>query len=108
MNCIPDSSSLKDLWTDSPDYRQCYQSDHDVEAVLELLDLISAQALVDIGCGNGAFAVAAARRYPACRVWAFDALGSAIAECRASGGDLLQANLSAAVAWANSVPLSEA
>jgi SAM-dependent methyltransferase len=108
MHNSPDTSKLKDLWSESPEYQRCYQSDEDVEAVLDLLDLDSAQVLVDIGCGNGAFAIAAAAKFPACRVWAFDALDSAVDECRARAGELLQINLSVTLAWAHSVPLADA
>lgn len=105
MNNTTDSQNLKDLWTDSSDYRRCYQTEDDVETTLRLLDLNGARGLVDVGCGNGAFAVTAARRYPACRVWAFDALRSAVDECRARGGDLPASNLIADVAWAHALPL---
>jgi SAM-dependent methyltransferase len=99
---------LKDLWTTSSDYRQCYQTDEDVETVLRQLDLGGARGMVDVGCGNGAFAVEAARRHPRCRVWALDALASAAAECRARAAGLPGANLFAAVAWAHALPLPEA
>jgi 2-polyprenyl-3-methyl-5-hydroxy-6-metoxy-1,4-benzoquinol methylase len=98
---------LKDLWSDSPDYRQNYQADDEVEAILGCLGLSAASGLVDIGCGNGAFSIAAAQRHPACRVWAFDALESAVSECRAKAGALLQANLSVGTAWADSIPLGD-
>ena len=99
---------LKDIWTDSPEYRRNYQTDDDIEAILGCLGLSTASGLVDVGCGNWAFSVAAAERYPACRVWAFDALESAVSECCAKAGDLLHANLSVATAWAHSIPLGDA
>lgn len=99
---------LKDLWTNSADYRRNYQTDVDVEAILRLLDLSTASGLVDIGCGNGVFSVAAAQRHPSCQVWAFDALESAVSECRAQAGDLHHANLSLGTAWADSIPLGDA
>ena len=71
----------KDIWTNSPDYRRHYQTDGDIEAILGCLSLSTASGLVDIGCRNGAFSIAAAQRYPACRVWALDALESAVSEC---------------------------
>src|SRR5437660_744934 len=77
---------LKDLWSDSADYRRNYQTDDDIETILRLLRVSTASGLVDIGCGNGAFAITAAQRHPACRVWAFDALESAVAECRTIAG----------------------
>jgi ubiquinone/menaquinone biosynthesis C-methylase UbiE len=107
MNSMPSLPTLKDLWTKSPGYRQCYQTSDDIDMAIALLDLAGATRLVDVGCGNGAFAIAAARRYPACRVRAFDALESAVAHCRAAGADLLQTNLTVDVAWADSLPLGD-
>jgi SAM-dependent methyltransferase len=95
---------MKDLWTDSPDYRRCYQREDDIDEVLAMLDLERARGLVDIGCGNGAFAVTAATRHPTCRVWAFDALESAVAECRARAGELVCTD----VAPAHALPLPDA
>jgi cyclopropane fatty-acyl-phospholipid synthase-like methyltransferase len=91
MNTTPAAATLKDLWTENPGYRQSYQNSDDIDVAIALLDLAGATRLVDVGCGNGAFAIAAARRYPACRVRAFDALESAVAHGRAAGADLLQA-----------------
>jgi len=96
---------MRDLWTHSANYRKSYQTDDDVEAIITLLDLDGAMALVDVGCGNGAFAIAAAGRYPGCRVRAFDALESAVAECRrrAEGA----ANIVAQTASAHALPLAD-
>jgi SAM-dependent methyltransferase len=96
---------LRDGWTHDPDYRSCYQKADDVESVLRLLALTPNCSLVDVGCGNGAFAIAAARKEPACRVWAFDALDSAVAECKAKAAGL--ANIDTAKAWADSIPLAD-
>jgi ubiquinone/menaquinone biosynthesis C-methylase UbiE len=100
------NNRLNDNWTHDPDYRRCYQTEEDVKAVLGLLSLDRASSLVDVGCGNGAFAVVAARAYPACRVWAFDALESAVVECRKAAEGLT--NLRADVAQAHSIPLPDA
>jgi ubiquinone/menaquinone biosynthesis C-methylase UbiE len=108
MSHTTGSRNLQDLWTDSSEYRRCYQTDDEVDRVLGLLGLEDARGMVDVGCGNGAFAVAAARRHPGCRVCAFDALESAAAECRARARDLLWPNLFAAVAWAHALPLPDA
>lgn len=98
---------MKDLWTDSPDYRRHYQSVDEVDDVLALLALEGARGLVDVGCGNGAFAVAAAAKDPALRVWAFDALESAVAECRRRADALPGANVVTGVAWAHELPLDD-
>jgi len=98
---------LKDLWSESAEYRQRYQTNDDLQDIVQSLALDNARGLVDIGCGNGAFAILAARTFPRCRVWAFDALESAISECLAAG-DLLANNLRADVAWAHALPLPDA
>lgn len=95
---------LKDGWTHDPDYRRCYQTEDDVETILRLLTLTPHCSLVDIGSGNGAFAIAAARKHPDCRVWAFDGLDSAVAECKAKAAGLV--NVHAEKAWAHSIPLA--
>ena len=51
---------------------------------MELLELDRAAAFLDLGCGNGAFALAAARAYPECQIHACDLLESATAECAKS------------------------
>lgn len=99
--------NLRDLWTDSDAYRTLYQRPQEVDTVLRLLRLGEAHRLVDIGCGNGAFAIAAARRFPDLRVFAYDILDSAITECRARGADLLGKNLRAETAEADSIPLPD-
>jgi ubiquinone/menaquinone biosynthesis C-methylase UbiE len=99
---------VKDLWTHSDQYRHNYQTDDDVQEILALLQLDHARDLVDIGCGNGAFAIAAAMRYPVCRVWAFDALESAVTTCRDNAREASASNLAATVAWANDLPLGDA
>ncbi len=99
-----DNLGLRDGWTHDPDYRRCYQTEDDVETILRLLALTPHCSLVDVGCGNGAFAIAAARRQPDCRVWAFDALDLAVAECKAKAAGLV--NVRAERAWAHSIPLA--
>ena len=95
---------LHDIWTNSQEYRA--EQVPEIHDIVRLLDLKHASALVDMGCGNGAFAVAAARAHPHCRVWAFDALDSAIAECRAAAADLPSDQFRTGVAWAQSLPLA--
>ena len=101
------NAELVDLWTTSSDYRQQFQGDDEVQTILSLLDLERATSLADVGCGNGAFALAAARRYAQCRVWAFDALASAVDECGAQAAELGD-RLRTSVARAESIPLSDA
>jgi SAM-dependent methyltransferase len=97
---------LKDAWTHDPDYRRCYQTADDIHTILALLALGPGSRLVDIGCGNGAFAIAAAQSHPSCRVWAFDAMDSAVAECKARAAKL--PNMQVEKAWADSLPLADA
>ncbi len=95
---------LKDGWTHDPDYRRCYQTEDDVESILGLLILGQGLTLLDIGCGNGAFAIAAAQKNFGCQVWAFDALESAIAQCKVEASAL--PDFRAEVAWAHAIPLA--
>ncbi len=95
---------LRDGWTHDADYRRCYQTEDDVETILRLLALTPECRLVDVGCGNGAFAIAAARKEPGCCVWGFDALDSAVAECKQKAAGLV--NVHAEHAWAHSIPLA--
>ena len=98
--------ALRDGWTHDLDYRRCYQTEDDLQTILRLLALTPGCSLVDVGCGNGAFAIAAANNCPDCQVWAFDALDSAIAECQAKAAGL--ENLRAAKGWAHALPLASA
>ncbi len=100
------NAALKDAWTHDPDYRRCFQTADDIRQILDLLALEKASGLADIGCGNGAFAIAAAQSYPQLPVWAFDALDSAVAECRRQANGL--PNLQAEIAWAQALPLPDA
>jgi SAM-dependent methyltransferase len=76
--------ALRDLWSNSSTYRAECQTGDDVAATLPLLDLPSARALADVGCGNGVFSIAAARAQPGLKVYAYDALESAIEAYRAA------------------------
>lgn len=99
--------TIKDLWTTDASYQALYQGGDEVETVVRLLDVDDAAALADLGCGNGAFAIAAARRSDRLKVFAFDAIESAVAEARARAADL-GARFVAEVAWVESVPLADA
>ena len=94
---------VKDLWTHSAEYRRALQSDEQLAEVVRLLELDAASSLVDVGCGNGAFAIEAARKYPNCRVTACDVLESAVAQCRKAGADLR--NLEVLQVGADAIPL---
>lgn len=98
---------LKDLWSRSIEYRDAYQDADEIETIVRLLELERAESLVDAGCGNGAFAIAAARANPRLQVWAFDALPSAVAEC-GPAATALGGRFAACVAWAESLPLPDA
>lgn len=104
---MKDDSTMKDMWSCSAGYRRAYQDERQIEAVIRLLRLDGATGLVDIGCGNGVFAIEAARRHPDCQVWCCDPLQSAIAECRRRAADAQTKNLRAFVASAESVPLPD-
>jgi SAM-dependent methyltransferase len=110
MKSASETPVLRDLWTTSPEYRQLYQPPDELASVVRLLEMESATALVDVGCGNGAFAIAVAQANPTCRVWAFDALKSATTQCQAAA---LAAGLGAdgftvGEAFAESIPLPDA
>jgi ubiquinone/menaquinone biosynthesis C-methylase UbiE len=101
------AQSLKDIWTKSFKYRTLYQTPEEIESVLALLRLEAGTTLVDVGCGNGAFAIAATRRFPDLQVLAYDILDSAVMECRARAADLPGKNLRAEAAQADSIPLPD-
>jgi len=103
-------TKLKDLWSNSTDYRVQCQGADEIGTIVRLLDLAQAEALVDIGCGNGAFAVPAAVANPRCKVWAFDALESATSQCQAaaSAAGVGADRITIAQAWAESIPLPDA
>ena len=105
MSKTNDNPSIKDRWTCSGGYRQAYQNNQQIEAILSLLQLDAAAGLIDVGCGNGVFAIEAARRHPECKVWACDRLQSAIAECRKAASELPAANFEAFIAPTESIPL---
>jgi SAM-dependent methyltransferase len=105
---MPDhAESLKDIWTKSFKYRTLYQTPEEIESVLALLRLDAAMCLVDVGCGNGAFAIAAARLFPDLQVLAYDVLDSAVTECRARSVGLPGDNLRTELAEADSIPLTD-
>ena len=101
-------TQLRDIWSASSDYRTWYQTNDEVETIVRLLDLGDARTLVDVGCGNGAFSIAAARANPYCKVRAFDALESAIAQCKSAAADLGADRFEVGQAWAESLPLPDA
>ena len=109
MKSASETPVLRDLWTTSLEYRQLYQPPDEIDAVVGLLEMEHATVLADIGCGNGAFAIAAAKANPNCRVWAFDALDSATTECQAaaSAAGLSADRFTVSNARAESIPLSD-
>ena len=100
-----ENAQARDLWTKSTEYIQAYQTEEQIDEVIALLELQSGANLIDIGCGNGAFALAAASQYPHCNVWAFDPLESAIEECRKQASTKALRNIRTEVASANATPL---
>jgi SAM-dependent methyltransferase len=100
--------TVKDLWSNSKEYRSKFQADDEVRTVLDLLDLKDARRLVDVGCGNGAFSLAASRAFPHLNVFAYDALDSAIAAFDTAAADLPRQRITSAVAPAENIPLPAA
>lgn len=111
MSTLPPapSTTLKDLWSDSAQYRAECQTADDVETTLRLLNLAGAATLADVGCGNGAFSIAAARAFPHLNVVAYDALDSAIARYHAAAADLVaRGRVTVGVAAAEQMPIPDA
>lgn len=103
-----ENADIPDKWSSNPGYIDRFQTDEQIDEVLELLDLGSAHGFVDVGCSNGAFAIAAAARFPHCEVWALDPLDSAVAECRRQAEARTIGNLRAEMASADALPLASA
>jgi SAM-dependent methyltransferase len=99
---------MKDLWSNSPQYRAEFQADDEIAATIALLDLTSAKTLADVGCGNGAFSIAAARANPQLKVLAYDVMESAISACRAAAADLPAERFTMGVAPAEKLPIETA
>jgi SAM-dependent methyltransferase len=102
---VTNPSRLKDLWSSSAQYRAECQTADDVRTTVELLELDSASTLADVGCGNGAFSIAAARAYPQLKVLAYDALESAIAEFESAARDAGPGRIEVGVARAEELPI---
>jgi len=100
-----ENADIPDTWSSNRGYIDRFQTDEQIDQILTLPDLDSAHGLVDVGCSNGAFAIAAAERYPHCQVWALDPLESAVAECRRSAATRKIGNLRTEVASADALPL---
>ena len=71
-----------DTWTHDKTYADRYQTSDQIAEVIDALKLEDAGPLLDIGCGNGAFTIATAQRFPNCQIVAIDPLKSAIEECQ--------------------------
>ncbi|MDB6083607.1 MAG: SAM-dependent methyltransferase [Gammaproteobacteria bacterium] len=99
---------LKDLWSKSAQYRAECQTPDDVRSTLELLQLESASSLADVGCGNGAFSIAAARAHSHLKIFAYDALESAIGECDTAARGLPPDQFATGVAMAEHLPIQAA
>jgi ubiquinone/menaquinone biosynthesis C-methylase UbiE len=106
MDTTPEAR-IADLWTCCEDYRRQFQSEQEIEDVLRALELETAASLLDLGCGNGAFAIAAAERHPECGVYAIDALESAVRECRRQAPGAGLRRLPAVVGRVEAVPFAD-
>ncbi|MEM9214567.1 MAG: methyltransferase domain-containing protein [Cyanobacteria bacterium P01_F01_bin.150] len=73
---------LPDTWTHDKIYTHRYQTPNQIAEVIDELRLAEAGNLLDMGCGNGAFAIAASQRFPDCQIIAIDPLPSAVEECQ--------------------------
>lgn len=104
---MTENGDISDFWTCSACYADLYQTDEQVREVIKLLELGSATLLIDIGCGNGAFAVSAASQYPSCSIVAVDCLSSAVTECQRRASAVCCKNLRAEVASADELPLAD-
>src|SRR4051812_2849544 len=105
MAATTSSGRLNDLWSNSAHYRAECQTADDIETVVRLLDLAGAAALVDVGCGNGAFSVTAARAHPHVKVFAYDVLETAMDEYRAAAAGLPAGQVTCGVAPAERLPI---
>lgn len=76
------SMPLSDSWTHDKTYAERYQTSEQIAEVIGGLVLGEANCLLDLGCGNGAFTIAAARQFPSCQIVAIDPLKSATEECQ--------------------------
>ncbi len=79
---IRQSIQFHDTWTHSKDYAARYQTLEQISETISCLQLIKTGSLLDIGCGNGAFSIAVAKKFPECKIFAVDALESAVQECQ--------------------------
>jgi len=98
---------IPDGWTEHTGYIQHYQTEEQIDEVMSLLSLSTATGFLDIGCGNGVFAVAAARQRPDCKILAVDPLESAITECRRRASEAGITNLQADIASADRLPVAD-
>lgn len=104
---MTENTNIPDLWTDSEFYADQYQNDAQIREVCQILKLSSATAMVDIGCGNGVFSVAAASRFPDCAVVALDSLSSAVEETERRASSAQCVDLRAQVASADALPIPD-
>ena len=106
MPMNPENSHIRDGWTCSPGYINQYQTETQIRELIAGLDLELARSLADIGCGNGAVSVAAAK-YPALTVHALDPLEGAVTECRHRANEAGAGRLKADIASSDNLPLPE-
>lgn len=97
--------SLKWPWPKA--YREKCQSQEQIARIAALLDMDAATALVDVGCGNGAFSIEIARRNPNCNVFACDPHPGGIAECRECCEAMGLTNLEMAICPGEEMPLTD-
>ncbi|MEM7063793.1 MAG: class I SAM-dependent methyltransferase [Cyanobacteria bacterium P01_B01_bin.77] len=105
---IENSLRFPDAWTHNKDYANRYQTSEQISEVIGHLELYKANTLLDVGCGNGAFALSAAKQFPQCQIIAVDPLESAIEECKSRISQTALTNVSVKHASIESLPFDDA
>ncbi|MEM8612577.1 MAG: class I SAM-dependent methyltransferase [Cyanobacteria bacterium P01_H01_bin.105] len=105
---IENNLRFPDAWTHNKDYANRYQRSEQIAEVIGHLELNTANTLLDIGCGNGAFAVSAAKQFPQCQILAVDPLKSAVEECKTRITQATLTNISAKHASIENLPFDDA
>jgi len=104
---IKNNIQITDTWTHNLDYANRYQTPAQISDVIDSLKLSEARTFLDIGCGNGAFSMAAAVKFPSCQIFAVDPLDSAVEECQKRFSQAALTNLSVKQALSENLPFQD-